>query len=265
MYGPFSAVKSYCMKANAQNRHIANKPTTRAYERPNCRSQDAVLIETTLIANNDIHRESVRFEIPETDWVLLMEFWRHAEVLRSTRFVQEGRGSSITLNWKQGTPTRMRSERIEEESIWAMLLKLRPFVLQNERCYLPSILKVLKKSLSHRVFHRHLDGLRDAYLLKLMNQRMRLSGPGRPPLSYQVVMDWLNSFQYHHDGKKCEAVLRDLGPFAKEQDGLGIATFAPVDMVQAVLGTGDFIETLQFCQEGSLPEVRCPPEFFDER
>lgn len=78
-------------------------------------------------------------------------------------------------------------------------------------------------------------------------------------------MDWLNSFQYHHDGKKCEAVLRDLGPFAKHQDGLAIATFALVDMVQAVLGTGDLVETLQLCLDGSSHEIRCPAEYFDDR
>lgn len=261
---PFSAVTDYLMEANVQNLHIANKRAAWAYGRPNCRSLDAMLIEAILIANNGLRREPVRFAIPEEDWTLLTEFWRHAEVLRSTRFVQEGRGGSIRLNWKNGGPMRMGSVRLEEEPIWAMLLKLRPFVLQNERCYLPSVLKVLKKSLSNRVFHRHLDELRDAYLLKSMNRRMQITGPGRPPLSHQVVMDWLNSFQYHHDGKKSEAVLRDLGPFAKEQHGLSIATFALVDMVQAVLGTGDFLETLQLCHEGSSFEIRCPAEFFNE-
>lgn len=224
-----------------------------------------MLIETTLIANNDHRRESVRFEIPEDDWALLTEFWRHAEVLRSTRFVQEGRGSSIKFNWKQGGPMGVGSVRLEEEPVWAMRLKLRPFVLQNERCYLPSVLKLLKKNLSHRAFHRHLDALRDAFLLKSMSQRIPITGPGRPPLSYQVVMDWLNSFQYHHDGKKCEAVLRDLGPFAKDQDGLAIATFALVDMVQAVLGTGDFVETLKLSLDCSSHEIRCPAEYFDHR
>lgn len=101
-----------------------------------------MLIETTLIAINDHLRESVRFEVPEDDWALLTQFWRHAEVLRSTRLVQEGRGSFIRFNWKQGGPMGVASVRLEEEPIRAMLLKLRPFVRQNERCYLPSVLKV---------------------------------------------------------------------------------------------------------------------------
>lgn len=221
-----------------------------------------MLIKTTLIATNDLQREAVAFTIPERDWALLKEFWQRAEVLRSTRFVQEQRGGSISIKLSLGKPVRLGSERLDEEPIWAMLLKLRPFVLQNERCHLPSILRMLKRHLRHRAFHRHLDELRDAYSLKLMEKRIPMRGPGRPPLSHQVVMDWLNSFEYHHDEKKSEAVLRDLGPFAEEQNGLGIATFALVDMVQAVLATGDFVETLQLCQAGSMPEIQCPSQYF---
>lgn len=222
-----------------------------------------MLIETTLVATNDLHRESVRCTIPDGDWACLMEFWRHSEVLRSTRFVQESRGGSISIRWKLGESAQLASEPLDEEPIWAMLLKLRPFVLQNEHCYLPSALKILKRSLRHAAFHRHLDQLRDAYLLKSMNKRIRMSGPGRPPLSHKVVMDWLNSYHYHHDKAKGQAVLHDLGPFAHQQDGLGIATFALVDMVQAILDTGAFVETLQQCLDRSQTEIRCPAEYFD--
>ncbi|CAN1605101.1 protein of unknown function [Pseudomonas mediterranea] len=96
---------------------------------------DCVLIKTTLIATNDLQREAVAFTIPERDWALLKEFWQRAEVLRSTRFVQEQRGGSISIKLSLGQPVRLGSERLDEEPIWAMLLKLRPFVLQNERCH----------------------------------------------------------------------------------------------------------------------------------
>ena len=77
-------------------------------------------------------------------------------------------------------------------------------------------------------------------------------------------MDCLNSYHYHQDETKGEAVLRDLGPFAKEQDGMGIAIFPLVDMVQAVLDTGAFAETLQLCSEGVIAEIFCAIEYFGE-
>ena len=90
---------------------------------------DFLLIKTTLIATNDLQREAVAFTIPERDWAHLKEFWQRAEVLRSTRFVQEQRGGSISIKSSLGHPVRLGSERLDEELIWTILLKLRPFVL----------------------------------------------------------------------------------------------------------------------------------------
>ena len=165
-------------------------------------------IETILAAENDLHRERVFFTIPAKDWTLMEEFWRRSETLRSTSFVQEQRGGSFSIKWSRNQPPRLGSDRLDEESIWAMLHKLRPFVLKKERGHLPAVLNVLKRNLSHRALHRHLNQLRDAYMLKSLDARISIRGPDRPPLSHQVVMDWLNSFQYHHDEDKTQVVLR---------------------------------------------------------
>lgn len=169
----------------------------------------------------------------------------------------------MEFKWKKVEALKINGKEIEEEPVWAMLLKLRPFVLQSERCYLPSILKLLKRRLEHIAFHRHLDRIRDGFFLKLMERRMPLRGPGRPPLSQQVVMDWLNSYHYHQDADKRMTVLADLGPLADIQDGMSTALFALVDMVQSILDTGDLIETLKRCSEGSMPEILCSSDSFD--
>ena len=98
-----------------------------------------------------------------------------------------------------------------------------------------------------------------------MESRFLLRGTGRPPLSHAVVMDWLNSFQYHFDSEKRVKVLEDLGPFADFQDGMNVALFSLVDMVQAVLGVSDVIKTLELCADGTIPEIECPPTYFDQR
>ncbi|WP_439856166.1 hypothetical protein [Pseudomonas yamanorum] len=224
-----------------------------------------MLIETALVANDDTIRESISINFPDDEWAQLAQFHSHVNGLRETRFVQEGRGGSIGFRWKLGEPARVSEKQIEEEPVWAMLHKLRPFVLQKERCFLPSILKLLKRRLDHVALHRHLDDIRDTFTLKSMEQRIHLLGPGRPPLSQQVVMDWLNSFQYHHDEEKRVKVIRDLGPFAQYQDGMNVAVFALVDMVQSILGAGDLVETLQGCIEGAITEVRCPPSYFVQK
>lgn len=224
-----------------------------------------MLIETTLIAiNNDSLRAPVTFHIPNEEWEQLNKFHRNVESLRSTNFVQQRRGGSVIFNWKEGEGLRYSGKQVEEDPVWAMLLKLRPFVLKNERCFLPTILKILKRRLDHVIFHQDLDRVRDVFFLKVMEENMPLRGQGRPPLSQQVVMDWLNSYHYHQDEAKRETVLADLGQLSEVQDGMSTILFALVDMIQSILYTGDIVETLQRCHEGTMPEIRFPAHYFDK-
>lgn len=222
-----------------------------------------MLIETSLVANDDSHRDNVSFIIPSEEWEHLIHFRRHVDALRTTSFVREGHGGGVSLKWAIGEGLRVEARHVDEEPVWAMLLKLRPFVLQNERSFLPSILNVLKRRLVHPAFHRHIDSLRDAFNLKLLEKRMSFRGPGRQLMSHQVVMDWLNSYHYHQDIDKRAVVIRDLGQLSESQDGMGTVLIALVDMVQSALGAGDFIETLERCTEGTMPVIRCPPNYFD--
>ena len=107
--------------------------------------------------------------------------------------------------------------------------------------------------------HTHLLEIHSAVLLGVLN----LQGGGRPPLSYQVVMDWLNSYQYHFDSAKRAAIERDVGSLGNVQNGVGAVLIALVEMIQSSLSTGDFIETLERCVEGTLPEVSCSIEYFE--
>lgn len=222
-----------------------------------------LLIETSLVANDGSSKESVSFDIPDNEWEQFLQFRRHADNLRATRFVQERHGGSISLRWGAAGSAHVTTKHVDEEAVWAMLLKLRPFVLQNELSFVPSTIGTLKRRLTHVAFHRHLDLLRDAYTLKQLERRLNLQGVGRPPLSYQVVMDWLNSYQYHFDSTKRAAVERDMGSLGNVQNGVGAVLIALVEMIQSSLSTGDFIETLERCVEGTMPEISCPIEYFE--
>lgn len=267
---PASSLGRNCVSVLVSRPMVENGcfPVSRIFTLPRRQSPDQleerrVLIETTLISSDGVFRESISLTIPDDEWGMLILFIHHVAGLRATRFVREGHGGNVKFTWKHGEAMRVSGNVIDEEPVWAMLHKLRPFVLQKERCYLPKILKILKRRLAHVAFQRHLDMLRDAFFLKSMDQRIRIRGPGRPPLSQAVVMDWLNSYQYHYDDAKGVAVNHDLGPLAGEQNGMPIAVFALVDMVQAVLDTGGLVETLQLCADGSMPEILCPPHYFD--
>ena len=102
-------------------------------------------IETNLVASDLSRCDPVAIEIPYSEWQCLKEFFRLAEKLRASRFVREGRGGSIGFSWKPGEGILAKSKEIEEEPVLAMLLLLRPFILNRERSFLPKIVKLLKR------------------------------------------------------------------------------------------------------------------------
>jgi hypothetical protein len=208
---------------------------------------------------DDERSGEVECSIPDNEWADFVAFRSEVERLRATKFVQNKRGGHISVSWKLGKPLSVSAPtQYDEEEVLAMLLRLRPFVLEDEEFYFNKIKNRLKRRLQHRIFHKHLDLLADGFTLKLMTRKIGLQGQGRPPLSVGVVMDWLNSFEYHRDKKKRQTVEHDLGIFEKDRNGLPIVLIALVDMVQSVLHLSDFVETLEQIVEGSRTEIKIP-------
>lgn len=218
-------------------------------------------LKVTLRSIDDTKSAHLAFTIPEEEWALLMSFHREAERLKSTRFVQERQGGQIAVNWSVGQPIRSAAKQVDHEAVGAMLLRLRPFVLENERTFFHRVKKVLKRRLDHQAFRKHIDLLDDAFSLGALQRRIRVSTERRNPLSVAVVMDWLNAYEYHRDLEKKVAVEHDLGIFGRDQDGLPLILFALTDMIQTVLDLDGLVETLIELQSGARTEIRCPPDF----
>ena len=221
-------------------------------------------LEVTLRSTEGSASEEVSLDVPDEDWDRLLAFHREVERLRSTRFVQERQGGQIAVNWSVGQPIRSNAKQVDIEAVGAMLLKLRPFVLQDEETFFHKIKKLLKRRLAHKAFRRHIDLLDDGFTLRTLGRKIKFQGQGRTPLSVDVVMDWLNSYEYHRDPKKKEAVEQDLGFFGQDQDGLPVILFALTDMVQSVLDLDGLVETLIEVERGVRSEIHCPPDFLSE-
>jgi len=142
-----------------------------------------------------------------------------------------------------------------------MLLRLRPFVLNKEAYYFHKIKNILKRRLDHRAFCMHIGLLDDGFSLKSMQCKISFDGQGRSPLSVAMVMDWLNSYEYHRDPNKRKAVEQDLGILGRDQNGLPVILFALVDMIQSILDLDSLVETLMQVESGARSKIDCPSGF----
>lgn len=215
-----------------------------------------------LLSTDGSKRESIRCNFPSDEWNAVVNFHADVELLRSTKYVQRERGGTIALSLKAGQSPISKAPTLDSDDVWSMLLKLRPFLLQDEDHYFYSFKKLLERRLHHHpAFLKHLNEIKAHFELQHMQKRVNLHGPGRPPLSKAVVMDWLNATEYHKNSEKRRIVKEDLGIFGDDQNGRPIVLFALTDMIQAILSLGDFAETLLEAADGNNV-ITCPPEFF---
>ena len=216
-------------------------------------------LQATLRSYDDAKSEHVAFTIPHEEWALLLSFHQEAERLRSTRFVQEQQGGQIAVTLSVHQAIRSAAKQVDKKAVGAMLLKLRPFVLENERTFFHKVKNLLKRRLDHRAFRMHIDLLDDAFSLRTLQRGIRVPSGRRHLLSVPVVMDWLNAYEYHRDPDKKKAVTHDLGFFGLDQNGMPVILFALTEMIQSVLDLDGLVETLIELQSGNRTEFRCPP------
>ena len=214
--------------------------------------------EVALVGMDSPHNENVEISIPDEVWARLVSFKKEADILRSTSFIKKQRGGQISISLSARQPIRSKAREIDIEELWAMLHRLRPFVLKKEQHYFHNTNNELKRWIEHPSFRSYLDELKGGFNLKNMQQRIGFSANSKTLVSEDLVMHWLNSFQYHRYQEKKEVVEETLGIFGKDQDGTPVVLFSLVDMIKSILSLSDLIETLMLVNQGELNEIKCP-------
>ena len=141
------------------------------------------LLAFKLLTDDGSHGEAISYEVPDDEWERLRRFHGEVERLRSTNFVQNERGGQIAMRWEVGSPLRSNAKPVDTEEVGALLLRIRPFVLQDEECYFHKIKKLLKRRLEHHAFRKHLDMLNERFTLKALQRRVDLNFSSRNMLS----------------------------------------------------------------------------------
>lgn len=218
--------------------------------------------DVTLVANDSSVIKLIHFSVPDDEWATMVDFKKEADDLRSTQFVQNRMGGKISVRFEMGKFTLEKSEPIDLEKILAMLMRLRPFVLNDEKTYFHKVKNIMKRWLEHQVFRDHLDALGDGFTLRTMQQKFNISSSeGYRLISHDVVMDWLNAFHYHRNASKRETLEDVMGEFLEDQGGAPLVLFSLADMIQSILGLSDLIETLMEVKDRVRNEISCDSQY----
>jgi len=163
-------------------------------------------INLKLNTNNENNPIELSGTIEDEDWIRLEQFTQYADNLFSSSWVKNGFPASLTINWKQGSSTQINTQLPLWDDIIVFLHRLRPFILQNEVTNFYQIANFLHKSIDQPMLRSYIAEQRDYYSGKMMQNVVRISSNDVLLNSEKVLLDWLNSYEYHRDKNKKAAI-----------------------------------------------------------
>ena len=172
----------------------------------------------------------------------LRSFAEQARFLESHTLVQERQlRARWSLNWTRGEGSDEKTHKVDYEALESLLVRLRPFTLNNEEVHLPKIVNVLKLQFPDNI--DRLKSITDMFFNEKEYGGVKIVVNGQHFTKENLFDNFINSRVFHLDKRKKERldVLGDL-----LEDGFAYTAFlsAVVTKVKAVVALKKFIQNV---------------------
>jgi len=115
-------------------------------------------------ANEDgSNDEVVEMVFDDKDWEILEDFAKYAAEMESNPLIRDGIPVSLNETWTAGEGLKVEAKIPLDEQIDAMLMKLRPFLLENESTNFDKVKNLIGKATSNERVRQHLKALDSFY------------------------------------------------------------------------------------------------------
>jgi len=178
------------------------------------------------------------------EWLVLEAFSTYAAELSRTTLVSTDPGELRLSISASDAGVTSEAAMPDPDHFRALLLLMRPFVLQKEATHFGKVVNILRSRLDHPAFRTYLDRQK-AIFAGERQQAMKLFSNGTVINSTETLDLWLNGFEYHRDPDKraqFEALQRETLPV---EVSLNMLVGIMLDRVRAVLDIGNAIYNLR--------------------
>ncbi len=218
-----------------------------------------------LVSESKKHRKSVTVCIPNIDWEVLQEFRIESDKLRDVNFVKSGFQGNLCIAFERNEPLETLSREVDYESFAVALMRLRPFIHNDERTFFHKVKGILFKNINIEAFREEFRLISDLFEMKPEVIRICLKNDGVEIFSFRSFMNYLNAFEYHRDKRLANKTEKLFGPWMREQEGTPIVAFMSVNIINAILALSDIIETFEQIAIGKQKEFNnCPEKYFNK-
>jgi len=140
----------------------------------------------------------------DEEWRQLHDYLGHVADHQATQFVAGNRSVSLHFDWREGDAPKWSVQTPPDDEISAFIHRLRPLILQREPACFPKVRALLNRKLKDAPVQPLMRWLLDVYEGKEFQQLIRMQSNDRIMNSDEMLVIWLNAFEYHRDRDKQE-------------------------------------------------------------
>lgn len=196
--------------------------------------------------------------IPDEDWGTLIAYSNGVVEIEKSASLQSGIRSTFAIRGNLMTGISTEGSLPSNDTIAALLHRVRPFVLQKEPASFFKVRNILAKHVDNVGFRLLLDQTRDLFSGKDFQNQLRIT---TTTLSFTDVLNseesfqtWVNGFEYHQDREK-QLHLQQLCGVLPFDAARMIFVSMLIDKLKAIL---ELATIIRHCERGDGQPLRIP-------
>ncbi len=185
----------------------------------------------------------VCFEFTADEWQTLTMFVEQCRELEATTLAQMGLPLNLQMNFDVKTGLDARTELPHDDLIAALLMKLRPLILEQEPASFVKVVSMLGRRIGFAPLHKAVKEERERFFGKGVEAVFKFSIDESLVNSEKLLKTYLNGFHYHRDLEK-RAKIRELHQLIPLEYSLGLFLILLGEKGGAALRVAEFIRPI---------------------
>ena len=194
---------------------------------------------------------SITGEIPSKDWATLLRFRDEANDLLVELKECENLNINFTLQGDRTTDLSLEADKtIKSQDLALVLLRLRPFILNNEPFEFNRTVNLFQRYVRHELIVKHFRFLKDWFGGRVFQGQVQITSGELLVNCEKMLWAWLNAYEFHRRDDQRRLIEEiDAGLPA----GLSRLIFASmiIDKVKAVAAFAGVISSFERVSEAS--------------
>lgn len=149
----------------------------------------------------------IKVDFEDKDWQVLLDFVEYAVDLDDLAIVKNGGSAELGIKYEHDQPPTFKTTLPPDEQLFALMHRLRPFILEKESTYFNTVASILTRQIDNSHFREVIKALRSIFLATRYQNLFKITVNETFVVNTEKALQtWLNGFEFHRVKEKSEVM-----------------------------------------------------------